>query len=270
MLFKTIANAFYKLATETSDVFRARAFRDSANLLNASPNTIATVKSLSAILSKRMIVHALNVKPVSISYYDLMSVPGIGMAKAKQLITAGVKKLSDLKLKKYNDMLVAQSKLFIKLNPIVKIERKYVSMIERLLTNAIFTGSYRRNKQIVGDIDIVTSDLPLVVDMLKSLGKCYIYSSGDSKVSMYFDASNIVKKHAVYIIDIFASSDIVPMILYTTGSANNNTLMRHKAKLLGYKLNQYGLFQGKKQIMLKTEADYYEILGLPYKQPAER
>ena len=87
---------------------------------------------------------------------------------------------------------------------------------------------------------------------------------------MYFDASNIVKTSAVYIIDIFASSDIVPMILYTTGSKDNNTLMRHKAKLLGYKLNQYGLFQGKKQIMLKTEADYYEILKLEYKTPAER
>lgn len=269
MLFKTVANAFYKLATETRDVFRARAFRHSADLLNKSPNTIVSVKTLSEVLSKRMIVHALNVKPISISYYNLMSIPGIGMAKAKQLIAAGVKNMADLKLKKYNDLLGMQSRLFIKLKP-VKIDRKYVSMLERLLTNVIFTGSYRRNKQIVGDIDIVTSDLLLVVDMLKSLGKCYIYSSGNSKVSMYFDMSNIVKKPMICIVDIFAASDIVPMVLYTTGSADNNTLMRHKAKLLGYKLNQYGLFQGKKRIALKTEASYYEILGLAYKHPAER
>jgi len=71
-------------------------------------------------------------------------------------------------------------------------------------------------------------------------------------------------------VDIFATSDVVPMVLYTTGSADNNKLMRQKAKQLGYKLNQYGLFQGKKRIELKTEASYYEILGLEYKPPAER
>jgi len=46
--------------------------------------------------------------------------------------------------------------------------------------------------------------------------------------------------------------------------------VRQLAKKKGYKLNEYGLFKGKKRIAAKTEEDVYKKLGLPYIEPEIR
>ena len=273
MLFITVANVFYKLASDYhNDVYRSRAYKKAADILSKTPNTTVSRSSLTATgLTKHMIDKALSIKPNALNYTDLMKIPGIGVVKANQLIKEGLSKLSDLS--KY-DLLPLQSKLYLKLNP-TPAKREDIKLIESVLhlQNSTFVGSYRRGKPISNDIDIVTmTPLDNVLDKFKQLGKCYIYASGPSKTSFYYDASKIVKHHAIYKIDIFLanSNNYISMILYATGSKDFNVAIRQRAKELKYLLNQNGLFIGKKQILLHTERDYFNKLQIPYKLPTER
>ena len=46
--------------------------------------------------------------------------------------------------------------------------------------------------------------------------------------------------------------------------------MRNIAKKYGYKLNEYGLFKGSKNIYVESEEDIFKLLGMKYLEPQER
>ena len=50
-------------------------------------------------------------------------------------------------------------------------------------------------------------------------------------------------------------------LLYFTGSKSHNIALRGLANQHGWKLNEYGLFSGKRRIAGATEEDVYEKLG---------
>jgi DNA polymerase (family 10) len=62
----------------------------------------------------------------------------------------------------------------------------------------------------------------------------------------------------------------IPMLLYFTGSKDNNVRMRAAAKARGLLLNQHGLWNGKRRIPLASERDAYHKLGLQYLEPRKR
>ena len=57
---------------------------------------------------------------------------------------------------------------------------------------------------------------------------------------------------------------------YFTGSKDHNVKLRQIAIDKGYKLSEYGLFKGKRQIAGQTEKDLYEALGMAYIEPELR
>jgi len=57
---------------------------------------------------------------------------------------------------------------------------------------------------------------------------------------------------------------------YFTGSKDHNVALREIAIKKGYKLNEYGLFKGKKQIAGLTEEEIYKTLGMDYIEPEMR
>ena len=59
-------------------------------------------------------------------------------------------------------------------------------------------------------------------------------------------------------------------LVFFTGSKNFNTFIRKKAKLLGYKLNEYGLYNNNKLIKIKSESDLFKKLNINYLEPNER
>jgi DNA polymerase/3'-5' exonuclease PolX len=61
-----------------------------------------------------------------------------------------------------------------------------------------------------------------------------------------------------------------PALLYFTGSKELNLMMRNKAKKLGYKLNEYGLFKGSKNIYVESEEEIFDLLEMKYLEPQER
>jgi DNA polymerase (family 10) len=57
---------------------------------------------------------------------------------------------------------------------------------------------------------------------------------------------------------------------YFTGSKAHNIAVRRMAMARGLKLNEYGLFDGRRTVAAATEAQVYEALGLPWIAPELR
>lgn len=59
-------------------------------------------------------------------------------------------------------------------------------------------------------------------------------------------------------------------LLYLTGSKAHSIALRRRARSLGCKLNEYGVFRGAERLAGATEEDAYQALGLPWIAPEPR
>jgi DNA polymerase (family 10) len=128
-------------------------------------------------------------------------------------------------------------------------------------------GSYRRQKETVGDIDIlvVTKSAKKVSDAIAELPFVRdVVAHGVKKLS--FDLKSGIR------VDIrFVKRDQWgAALLYFTGSKEYNIAMRKVAIRKGWKLNEYGLFSGKQVVASREEKDIYDALELPYYEPINR
>jgi len=128
-------------------------------------------------------------------------------------------------------------------------------------------GSYRREKETVGDIDIlVTTKSPQEVS--DSIAKLPIIrdviAHGEKKLS--FNVKNGLRVDVRFV----KASQWGSALLYFTGSKEHNISMRKVAIKKGWKLSEYGLFEDEKVIASKEEKDIYKALELEYCEPKER
>lgn len=132
---------------------------------------------------------------------------------------------------------------------------------------AAIAGSYRRKKETVGDIDVLTvTDKPEEVsNAIASLPFVRgVAAHGDKKLS--FDMNSGLRVDVRFVADDQWGS----ALLYFTGSKEHNITMRKVAIAKGWKLNEYGLFDGEKIVASKTEQDIYDALEMEYKDPQDR
>lgn len=128
-------------------------------------------------------------------------------------------------------------------------------------------GSYRREKETVGDIDILAiSDTPAVIaDAVAKLDVVRnVVAHGDTKVS--FDLHNGLRVDVRFVIP----EQWGAALLYFTGSKEHNIAMRKVAIQKGWKLNEYGLYNGEEVVAQETEPEIYDALGLRFYEPTER
>ncbi|MDD4287175.1 MAG: type-X family DNA polymerase [Candidatus Peribacteraceae bacterium] len=128
-------------------------------------------------------------------------------------------------------------------------------------------GSFRREKETVGDIDVlvVTKSAKNVSDAIAELSIVRdVVAHGDKKLS--FDLQSGIR------VDIrFVKRDQWgAALLYFTGSKEHNIALRKRAIQRGWKLNEYGLFEGEKIIASREEEDIYKALSLPFVEPLKR
>lgn len=128
-------------------------------------------------------------------------------------------------------------------------------------------GSFRREKETVGDIDVlvVTKSAKDVSDVIALLPFVRdVVAHGDKKLS--FDLKSGIR------VDIrFVKRDQWgAALLYFTGSKEHNIALRKRAIQRGWKLNEYGLFEGEKVVASREEEDIYKALTLPYAEPPQR
>lgn len=129
-------------------------------------------------------------------------------------------------------------------------------------------GSLRRHRETIGDVDILVSSREPAKVMEAFVGMPEVetvIAHGETKSSVNLKGSGIQVDLRV------VSAEELPFALhYFTGSAEHNTLIRARAKERGLKLNEYGLFKGKKKIPCKDEEGIFKALGLSYIPPEIR
>ena len=135
--------------------------------------------------------------------------------------------------------------------------------------NFVVAGSLRRRKATVGDVELVAvcateAERKSVEETLKSLWGTLKTKPDKPKRSGELYGIK-------FEIHIATPENLGAMLLHTTGSAEWNIVCRVRAKRRGYKLNQYGLWQGDKQVCRANfEYAILQTTGVPYTEPENR
>lgn len=129
------------------------------------------------------------------------------------------------------------------------------------------SGSVRRWKETVGDCDfLVISDKPTkVMDFFVSMPEVIdIIGKGATKSSVK------LKNGMDADVRVLPEESFGAALQYFTGSKDHNIALRRIAQDKGWKLSEYGIFKGSKQIAGRTEEEVYEKLGLQWIPPELR
>jgi DNA polymerase (family X) len=222
--------------------------------------------------------------------FDLLKVPGLGPKKVSVLY------------RKLNITSLGELERACRMNRLVtlegfglKTEAKILVGIERLKGNsglflfaevidlaesvveavskwkevkrALLAGSLRRRKEIVRDVDIVcSSGKPNVVmkRFTELQGVTEVIARGETKTSVRWENG---LQFDLRVVD---DLEFPYALAHFTGSKEHNTSLRTLAKGKGLKMNEYGLFRGKKRIRCKDEPAIFKAMGLAYIPPELR
>ena len=130
-----------------------------------------------------------------------------------------------------------------------------------------YAGSLRRMQETVGDLDIlITSKYPSkIMDFfVKMPGVVEVTVKGETRSAVRLN----LDIHAD--LRVMSPESFGAALQYFTGDKYHNIALREIAIKKGYKLNEYGLFRGKKMIAGKTEKEIYEKLGMAWMSPEIR
>lgn len=128
-------------------------------------------------------------------------------------------------------------------------------------------GSFRRMKETVGDLDILTTgeNGRKIIDYFTKLpGVTRILAHGDTKGSCIFNDRYQVDLRVV------PEESYGAALQYFTGSKEHNIHLRSIAKSLNMKISEYGVFRGNEKIAGVTEEEVYKALGLIWIPPELR
>ena len=185
------------------------------------------------------------------------------LAKIKSL----GKKLEEKVLRSLNFLKSLHGRFLI--SAALPLARKIVEKLQALpeVQKAEYAGSVRRMQETIGDLDIlVISKKPdKVMDFFANLPEVSeVLAKGLTKTT--------VRLHN----GLQADVRVVPpesfgaAMQYFIGDKYHNVTVREIAIKKGYKLNEYGLFKGKKLVAGKDEKEIYEKLGMQWMPPELR
>jgi DNA polymerase (family 10) len=186
---------------------------------------------------------------------ELSGLSGFG-AKTQEKILAGIENL-----RKYQDRFLCSTAAEQAQEICDSIEGH--PDVKRLLVG----GSLRRRRETIGDIDILVTakKSEAIMDAFTTLPRVRsVVAKGPTKSSIIYGPGINVDLRVVKD-DEFAFASH-----YFTGSKEHNTAIRGRAKKLGYRLNEYGLFKGDKPTPCKNEEQLFNKLGLDYIPPELR
>jgi len=130
-----------------------------------------------------------------------------------------------------------------------------------------WAGSLRRMKESIGDIDILGTgkDKGKIVHVFIHLPEVKeVLASGETKASVIVEGGTQIDLRVV------EEDSYGAALQYFTGSKGHNIHLRGIAKAKGIKINEYGVFKGKKKIGGKEEKYVYRSLGMEWIEPELR
>ena len=213
---------------------------------------------------------------------ELLRVPGLGPKRVRLMMLEGIDSLEKLRDAARGEDLEALPGFA------EKSRKKILEAVEARLSKArrfklalagqyaeplakylggVVAGSYRRMKDTVGDLDfLVASDTPgRVTEHFVRYGEVKsVLAQGATKASVVL-ASGIQADLRVVPPESFGAA-----LHYFTGSKAHNIAVRKLGMARGLKINEYGVWRGRRRIAGDTEQSVYAALGLPYIEPELR
>jgi len=128
-------------------------------------------------------------------------------------------------------------------------------------------GSLRRGRETVGDLDLLVTgrDHASIAEHFSNFpGIASVLAKGEDKVSVK------LKNDLQVDVRLLDRQSYGAALQYFTGSKEHNVALRDRAKRRGWKLSEYGLFEGDKLLASRTEEEIYAKLGLVWIPPELR
>ena len=296
-----------------ANAFRLRAYRNGARLIKELPDSIESMIAAGEDLTKldgigkgvsekchelvetgklKQLDEILETVPKTV--LDLLNVPKLGPKKCAALFNEmGIESLEQLKaaceagevralsgfgakteaaiLEGISIAAAANERiLWSDADKIVQRLRRHMATCKQV-KQIEFAGSYRRGKETVGDLDMLV-DSTKSEDVMEHFGTfeeiTSVIARGDTKMSVRLEDEFQVDLRVV------PKKSFGAALQYFTGSKDHNVLIRGRAKQMGLKINEWGVYDtsdgNEKWIAGKTEIDVYETLNLPYFEPEIR
>jgi len=297
------------LSIKGDNPFRIRAYRDAARTLAELPGNVSDMVGRGEDLAKLSgigkdlagkIVEL--VETGSLGYLrkletevpselvELLKISGLGPRKVGALYKElGIKTLSQLEhavdnekvreitgfsekteqnIKEELERLIG-SEQRIKLAIADEIAAPFLDYLKKTkgVKDIIIAGSYRRRQETVGDLDILVTHKKGSRVMERFTG----YEDVEKVVSHGETRSTVLLKSGVQV-DLRAVAQVSygSALHYFTGSKAHNIAVRKMAVKKNLKINEYGVFKGKKRVAARTEEEVYKEIGLPFIPPELR
>ncbi|MGA1843880.1 MAG: DNA polymerase/3'-5' exonuclease PolX [bacterium] len=297
------------LEIKGENAFRVRAYRDAARTVGGLSSSAADMVKKNEDLSRlsgigkdlagkiKEIVETGKLplledlkKEVSPALSKLLNIAGLGPKRVKTLHEKlGITTISDLKKAAENGKIreisgfgekteqsilegiqgVKEEKGRIRLLVAREIAEDYRSYLQKVdgVKDVEVAGSYRRHKETVGDLDILvtcTKGSPVMDRFVKYEDVDTVVSHGDMRSTVILRSGTQVD------LRVFSQESYGAAIHYFTGSKAHNIAIRKIGVKKGLKINEYGIFKGKKRIAGKREEDVFVQVGLPFIPPELR
>ena len=223
----------------------------------------------------------------------IMRIPGLGPKRVRKLHDElGIKNVDDLQAALTANKLAAVSGFSPKLQDQIgqalergrtKKARRLISEIDPIaqdlqdflrtipgVTEANVTGSWRRRRETVGDLDsVAASDDPAkTVDAFTEWAPiAEVVSHGDTRASVVLHSGIAVDFRAVKPIHYGAA------LIYFTGSRDHQLVLRNMAIDRGWKMNEYAVYASPDEteiVASRTEQDVYAAFDLAWIPPELR
>jgi DNA polymerase (family 10) len=135
------------------------------------------------------------------------------------------------------------------------------------LEEIAIAGSYRRQAETVGDVDILAA-----AETGADITKRFVHYDDVIKVLAEGETkSSVVLRGGLQVdLRVVPRASFGAALHYFTGSKAHNIAVRTMGVKRELKVNEYGVFRGPKMIAGRTEAEVYETVGLPYIEPELR
>ncbi|MBX6384439.1 MAG: DNA polymerase/3'-5' exonuclease PolX [Microbispora sp.] len=128
-----------------------------------------------------------------------------------------------------------------------------------------FAGSLRRMSETIGDIDVLAVGDPGLMELFaRQPYVAEVVAKGERKTSVRTDRGLQVDLRLV------PAESWGAAMIYFTGGKEHNVRIREMAVKKGWKLSEYGLFDGDRLIASETEEEIYRALGMQWVPPALR
>jgi DNA polymerase (family X) len=184
----------------------------------------------------------------------LRDIPGLGMAVEKKVLAALSRPQQEQRFK----WPVADAEL-----------ARLIAHLGSGLKDGQLTvaGSYRRRRATVGNLDLLVTG-----HSAAAVGDRLVHDEDVAEIRAQGPTRTAVVLRSGLQVDLRTVPDdgYGAALLYFTGSKAHNIALRTLAGVRGWKLNEYGLFAGKRRIAGATEEELYAKLGLAFIAPELR